>query len=34
MDREVVPTLPLFADAVVHTSAGDQARQLADHLRS
>jgi hypothetical protein len=41
---EVVPTLPLFADAVVHTAAGDevrlqglfrdQARQLADHLRS
>ena len=41
---EVVPTLLLFADAVVHTSAGDQvrlqglfrdqARQLADHLRS
>ena len=40
---EVVPTLPLFADVVVHTSAGDevrlqglfrdQARQLADHLR-
>jgi hypothetical protein len=41
---EVVPTLFLFADAVVHTAAGDQvrlqglfrdqARQLADHLRS
>jgi hypothetical protein len=41
---EVVPTLPLFADAVLHTAAGDevrlqglfrdQARQLADHLRS
>jgi hypothetical protein len=40
---EVVPTLPLFADVVVHTTAGDkvrlqglfrdQARQLADHLR-
>jgi hypothetical protein len=39
---EVVPTLPLFADVVVHTTAGDevrlqglfrdQARQLADHL--
>jgi hypothetical protein len=41
---EVAPTLLLFADAVVHTAAGDavrlqglfrdQARQLADHLRS
>ena len=41
---EVVPTLPLFADAIVHTTAGDevrlqglfrdQARQLADHLRA
>jgi len=41
---EVVPTLLLFADAVVHTAAGDrvrlqglfrdQARQLAEHLRS
>ena len=41
---EVVPTLPLFADVIVHPSAGDpvqllglfrdQARRLADHLRS
>jgi hypothetical protein len=41
---EVVPTLPLFADVVLHTTAGDpvellglfrdQARRLADHLRS
>ena len=41
---EVVPTLPLFADVIVHTTAGDpvqlaglfrdQARRLADHLRS
>jgi TIR domain len=40
---EIVPTLPLFADVVVHTTAGDmvrlqglfrdQARQLADRLR-
>lgn len=40
---EVVPTLPLFTDVVVHTTAGDavrlqglfrdQARQLADQLR-
>jgi TIR domain len=40
---EVVPTVPLFADAIVHTASGDevrlqglfrdQARQLADHLR-
>ena len=40
---EVVPTLPLFADAVVHTTAGDvvrlqglfrgQAGRFADHLR-
>jgi hypothetical protein len=41
---EVVPTLPLFADVIVHPTAGDpvqllglfrdQARRLADHLRS
>ncbi|HEY0816848.1 MAG TPA: toll/interleukin-1 receptor domain-containing protein, partial [Pseudonocardia sp.] len=41
---EVAPTLPLFADIVVHTGAGDavavlglfrdQARRLADHLRA
>jgi hypothetical protein len=41
---ELVPTLPLFADAVVHTTAGDavrlqglfrgQAAHLADHLRA
>jgi len=41
---EVVPTLPLFANVVVHTTAGDtvpllglfrdQARRLADHLRA
>lgn len=39
---EVVPSLPLFADALVHTAGDtvrlqglfrDQARQLADHLR-
>jgi hypothetical protein len=40
---EVAPTLPLFADLVLHTTAGDtvalrglfrdQARRLADHLR-
>ena len=41
---EVVPTLPLFADLIIHTTAGsevavlglfrDQARQLADRLRA
>lgn len=41
---EVAPTLPPFADVIVHTTAGDtvavlglfrdQARRLADHLRS
>ena len=41
---EVVPTLPLFADVIVHPTAGDpvqllglfrdQARRLPDHLRS
>ena len=41
---EVTPTFPLFADVVAHTTGGarltvlglfkDQARQLADHLRT